>query len=149
MGTLHLRGDPPVQLPVEGDSRALALVARASQFGRGVTGWPWVFANRRAVSAQSLSSRVSHSPSPLELDLGVLAGARSATAGKDPTASTSFPPSPESRPEAQRERPGVQCSARHPGVSSHPLALAQSARGSVRRQTAVSTATKRLDHSHR
>lgn len=123
------------QVPLEADSRGLALVARASQSGRGVSEWPWVFANRRAVSAQSQSSRVSHSPSLLELDSGLLAETRSATAAKDLTTSASFPPSPESRPVAQQERLGVRCSARHPGASFHPLVLAQSARGSVRRQT--------------
>ena len=36
-GMLPLGESPPVQLPLEADSHALALVARASQFGRGVS----------------------------------------------------------------------------------------------------------------
>lgn len=117
---LPLGGGPPVQLPLEADSRVLAHVERASQSGQGVSEWPWVCANRKVASAPSPSSRVSHSPSLLELDSELLARARPATAAKDLTASASFPPSRESRLAAQRECPGARCSARHPGASYHP-----------------------------
>lgn len=121
-GMLPLGEGPPAQLPLEADSRVLAHVERASRSGPGGSEWPWVFANRKVASAPSPSpsSRISHSPSLLELDSELLAGARPATAVQDLTASTSFPPSPESRLGAQRERPGARCSARHPGASCHP-----------------------------